>query len=318
MKWLHISNSIKRIGILAFAFLWVVPSIDADDSSLFTANVPPNVMLLIDNSGSMNNVVWHEAFDPSEDPDCDYYSNNETYYFNNTFTRTRCGNTRTLYVDSELDEWTWISGRYLNWFFSDASDDYANFGSDGLYGLDNGITSDCLIGEGQPATYSKYRRSRITAAKQVLREVICQVNAVGDVRFGLSEFFEGGDPRGGYIKVGIDDYDAVQGALLDESIDELEGTTWTPLGETLYNVYRYFQSRTNPMLGKDGVTEFPWYNMRLSGSTTSNPSNTPPSPAGEGGVFEGFEVVEPLRRMLYHGNSVTPSLPNIGFVRLWK
>ena len=279
MKWLHFSNSIKRIGMLTFVFLWVVPSIDADDSSLFTANVPPNVMLLIDNSGSMNNVVWHEAFDPSEDPDCNYYSNNETYYFNNTFTRTRCGNTRTLYVDSELDEWTWISGRYLNWFFSDASDDYADFGSDGLYGLDNGITSDCLIGEGQPATYSKYRRSRITAAKQVLREVICQVNAVGDVRFGLSEFFEGGDPRGGYIKVGIDDYDAVQGALLDESIDELEGTTWTPLGETLYNVYRYFQSRTNPMLGKDGVTEFPWYNMRLSGSTTSNPSNTPPSPA---------------------------------------
>ena len=40
--------------------------------------------------------------------------------------------------------------------------------------------------------------------------------------------------------------------------------------------------------------------------------------AGEGGVLEGFDVVEPLNRMLYQGNSVTPSLPNIGFVRLWK
>ena len=279
MKRIKISEFAERMGVLTLAFMMLVSPTRADDSSLFTVNVPPNVMLLMDNSGSMNNVVWHEAFDPSEDPECDYYSNGETYYFNGTFTTTHCGNTRTLYVDAELDEYTWISGRYLNWFFSDAADSYADFDSDGLYALNNGITSDCLIGEGQPATYAKYRRSRITAAKQVLREVICQVNAVGEVRFGLTEFFEGGDPRGGYVKVGIDDYDAAQGQLLDESIDELEGTTWTPLGETLYNVYRYFQSRWNPMLGKDGETEFPWYNLRLSGSTTSNPSNTPPSPA---------------------------------------
>jgi hypothetical protein len=29
----------------------------ADDTALFTAIVPPNVMLMIDNSGSMNNIV---------------------------------------------------------------------------------------------------------------------------------------------------------------------------------------------------------------------------------------------------------------------
>ena len=31
-----------------------------------SASVPPNVMLLIDNSGSMENIIWHDEFDPGE------------------------------------------------------------------------------------------------------------------------------------------------------------------------------------------------------------------------------------------------------------
>ncbi len=272
-------KALHRIAIFALAgFVFSFPA-RADDSSLFTANVPPNVMLLIDNSGSMNNLVWHEGYDPTVEPTCDYYDDDRTYYFSGTYTLTRCGNTRTLYSDTLIDDTTRADGRYLNWYFSDESDEYADFESDGLYALNNGVTSDCLIGEGLAPTYAKYRRSRVTAAKQVLREVICQVNAVGEVRFGLAQFYRASDPKGGYVKVAIDDYDASHGDLLNESIDELEGETWTPLGESLFNVYRYFQSRSNPIMGKDGETPFPWYNIRLSGSTTSSSSNTPPSPA---------------------------------------
>jgi hypothetical protein len=177
-----------------------------------------------------------------------------------------------------IDKRTRVDGRYLNWYFSNESDPYHDSAEDGLYALNNGRSSDCLIAQGEPATYSKYRRSRVTAARQVLREVICQVNAVGDVRFGLSQFYRGSDPKGGHVKVAIDDYDATHGALLDKGIDELEGETWTPLAETLYNVYRYFQSRTKPAYGKNGSTTFPWYNIKLSGSTTSTKSSTPPSP----------------------------------------
>jgi Tfp pilus tip-associated adhesin PilY1 len=32
-----------------------------DDTSIFTAQVPPNVMILLDNSGSMNEIMWHPA-----------------------------------------------------------------------------------------------------------------------------------------------------------------------------------------------------------------------------------------------------------------
>ena len=41
-----------------------------DDADLFATQVPPNVMLLVDNSGSMHSLVWHAAFDPSATPTC--------------------------------------------------------------------------------------------------------------------------------------------------------------------------------------------------------------------------------------------------------
>ncbi len=250
----------------------------ADDTTLFTAIVPPNVMMLIDNSGSMNNLVWHPAFDPTATPSCGNYNNNSTYSFSGNLNFSVCGNSRKLYSDTLIENRTRIDGRYLNWYFSDESDPYHDTQVDGLYALNNGTTSACLVGQGYSATYTKYRRSRVTAARQVLREVICQVNAVGDVRFGMSQFYRGSDPKGGHVKVAIDDYSATHGAALDQGIDELEGETWTPLSETLYNVYRYFQSRSNPAYGKDGSTLFPWYNIKLSGSTTSSRSTPPPTP----------------------------------------
>lgn len=36
----------------------------ADDTSFFTANVPPNVVFLADTSRSMNDVIWHPLYDP--------------------------------------------------------------------------------------------------------------------------------------------------------------------------------------------------------------------------------------------------------------
>ncbi|MFQ5473464.1 MAG: hypothetical protein ACE5FA_11350, partial [Dehalococcoidia bacterium] len=244
------------------------------DTDLFTSVVPPNVMLVVDNSGSMNHVVWHPAFDPALTPSCAVWNNDATYIFSSTLVFSRCGNQRTLYPDPNIGGWTRISGRYLNWIFSDESDSYQN----DIGSTNNGSRSACLIAEGLSPTFSKYRRSRISAAKEVLREVICNVNLKGDVRFGLSQFYRSGDPMGGYVSVPVDDYTVSQGNKIDSFIQNLAGETWTPLSETLYNVYRYFQSRTDPTIGKDGSTAFPKYDIRTNGSTTSNMSLVPPSP----------------------------------------
>jgi len=269
-----------RVPALAAALALVLPGASgrADDTALFTTTVPPNVMLLVDNSGSMNHIVWHPAYDPDVAPSCSNWNTgdpNTTWVFSSNLTITACGNTRTLYADTSLDGNTRIQERYLNWYFSDEAAPYVS----DLASLTNGTRSACLTdpsGPNLPPNYSKYRRARITAAKEVLREVVCQVNAAGEVRFGLAQFFDASDPEGGWVKVPIADWSPGHQDDIDAFIEDLAGEAWTPLSETLYNVYRYFQSRDLPALGKDGSTPFPAYPYELDGDF--DPSDAPDSP----------------------------------------
>ncbi len=272
------TNRIERWALVLLAVLGLtVPqmAMAQGDADLFTANVAPNVVLMVDNSGSMGHIVWHEKFDPTVDPTCTNWDNDSSYFYNAQLTLTECGNTRTLFPDTVAAGWTRITGRYLNWIFSDESDSYQT----DLASETNGTRSACLQAQGLTATYTKYRRSRITAAQEILREVVCSVNQAGSVRFGLANFFNDSDPEGGFVVVPVDDWSTSQETKIGNFIDDLAADSWTPLTETLYNVYRYFQSRSNPALGKDGTTEFPAYNLEVDGDTTTNLSDTPPSPA---------------------------------------
>ena len=48
---------------LALAALLTAQGVLAEgDSELFRANVPPNIMIIADNSGSMQNAVWHPDY----------------------------------------------------------------------------------------------------------------------------------------------------------------------------------------------------------------------------------------------------------------
>lgn len=52
------------IGIIAMGILFAGSTeVRADDTALFTTSVPPNVLFIFDNSGSMNNIVWHPEFE---------------------------------------------------------------------------------------------------------------------------------------------------------------------------------------------------------------------------------------------------------------
>ncbi len=51
--------------LLALLLLFVPLRAHAQgDLDLVTSVIPPNVMLLLDNSGSMANAMWPDAFDP--------------------------------------------------------------------------------------------------------------------------------------------------------------------------------------------------------------------------------------------------------------
>lgn len=271
-----------------------------DDTDLFTVAVPPNVLLLMDNSGSMNQIVWHPDFDPEAPTSCNYYTSEQQWQasdFNASYARTstRCGTTRTYYGDPEVfaaGNRMRFDPRYLNWIHSLPNGDPR---LTELASTNNGLYSACLQAEGY-TTYGKYRRARVTAGKAVLREVICNVNQAGEVRFGLGQFREpggSGDPNGGYVRVPINDYDAAaynlnggtrtHGAHLEVAIDALEGVSWTPLGETLFQAYTYFMSRNAAQLPAGASGTFPAYRYRTTnasngGRGTSTTSEIPVSP----------------------------------------
>ncbi|MCG8590339.1 MAG: hypothetical protein MJE66_13705, partial [Proteobacteria bacterium] len=235
-------------------------------------------------------------------PTCTWWNESWTYFVRDTYnfsgtnpddntvdegTYTICGNERFIGIDDTVmadGNSTRYTGRYLNWLFSDDVERDHDGDGDTIYEQiidnNNGTRSSCLTSQGRGATYSKYQRARVTAAKEILRDVICQVNAVGDVRFGLAQFQDDGDPEGGFIKVGVADYTTAHADDLNDEIDSVEGETWTPLAETLYYIYRYFmgQNSNQRPFGKDGTTRFPRYDRNLSGSGGQSSGNVPPSP----------------------------------------
>src|SRR5688572_12246809 len=122
----------------------------ADDTALFSAAVPPNVLLVIDNSGSMNEVVWHPAYDPAGDPTCNYWDDDATYMVSQssgdttatsgdtdgfrsgsyTISSSGCVATaRTIFDDPDVraaGNYTRWNGKYLNWYYSAASSTYTS------------------------------------------------------------------------------------------------------------------------------------------------------------------------------------------------
>ncbi len=346
------NTTTKRTLSAVLVFLLSASPAFSDDTALFAANYPPNVLLFVDNSGSMNIIMYHPAFDITKYPfSCDIingthygdYSytatldqNLQTVYIwgdaNSTFssidvgktdggwvastpttddpnqgyiTRKFCGQTRRLYLDGSA--WTdgsrtWWLEPYLEWYFSlDPSDTTTTYGPDDqtaaeiiaeIEDEDNG--REFITGH----YFGKHQRARISAARNIASDVIYQTNTDcpaygGDcstyydrVRFGLARFQAFGE--GGFVAVGIDEYSNNKSDL-EAAINALDARTSTPLGETLFNLYTYFMSRTSSERpkGKDDSTRFPEYEYR---TTDGFPRDV------YGGTVAGDPVQEPCQK----------------------
>jgi type IV pilus assembly protein PilY1 len=280
-------------GLLAAAAL--LPAVTAaDDTALFSNSVAPNVMILLDNSISMRQIVWHPDYDPTATPSCANWDNDTLYEYGSdqigVGSSTAPCTTINIRVDPALGATqTQFSGRYLNWL---ASPEAASVRSD-IDAQNNGTFSSCIGG----GSYDKYRRSRITAARQILSELICEVNATSAMRFGTAVFRDNGaNTDGGYVRVPIADYDAAQQTALATFASSLAAETYTPLGETLFQLYTYFMSRSTSERpygdsdgdgtpGEAGDVRFPAYsygtsNAGAGGAYYASPTdaNVPGSP----------------------------------------
>jgi type IV pilus assembly protein PilY1 len=252
-----------------------------DDIFLFSSSVAPNVLIQLDNSGSMNHIGWHPAFDPTDAYDCADFDGTLTYAIAGTASLTFCGRTRTLYHDTASVGSTLYDGRYLNWIFSSANTVQADIDD-----ASNGIR--ICQGPGSP-TYAKYQLNRLSVSKRVVLDTMCEILETKTIRFGLSVFRESNDaadedPNGGYVNVAINDDTPSQANDLEASVLNTRADAGTPLAETLFQSYTYFMSRTPSDL-PPGATAgtFPAYTYKVTpsqsgGAFTTTTTKIPASP----------------------------------------
>jgi type IV pilus assembly protein PilY1 len=255
----------------------------ADDVVLFSTQVTPNVLIVLDNSQSMREIVWHESFDPLAPTACNYFTVGTMYAFSNDTTvnvsAPNCVASRKIYADNKLGADTLYSGKYLNWLFSASSNAAYTQISQG----NNGFPSSCVGGP----SFAKYQRARLDAAKQVLKDVTCLVNLAASVRFGLATFREDDpDPNGGYVQAPVDEYNSTQASDFISALQSIDADSHTPLAEAFFQLYTYFMSRNTAeipygKLGAAGGIKFPAYQYDVSSAQKGgryNPSKAPPSP----------------------------------------
>lgn len=222
------------------------------------AGVTPNVMLVVDNSGSMNGIIWAEAFDstalypdwsPMIDHDCNpgtalreawsptdgnlHYSTlvNSRYRgtcggSTNTAPTCAAGTVRGRNADGTETRCLVLpdpvgggNTRYQG--------NYLNY----LFETYAGGTN--LTGGQIPNTY------RMAVARNVATNV---VNDNSNLRLGLTRF---NTHAGGQVLQNC----GASTAALNTSIAGLTATTWTPLAETLYEVTRYFRGMSSQYNG---------------------------------------------------------------------
>lgn len=263
-------------------------------------NVAPNFMFMIDNSGSMSNIVPASPYNPA----ATYFSdsctgtslipagksvdisiiNGEprfTYggitYQHSSITGSdpqRCFSNTATYsarllspITSYLD--ATYSGHYLNWYFG-------NYG-----GPVTGWVNRKLLSSGVVESRIEIAR---TAAKSVIDSLPLQAStpAKASVRVGLSTY-RGSD--GGALRVAVGDLTTAKVTALKSSIDTLTPSGATPLATTLADIGRYFSAGYNGnvtaveptgkvIVGDVPITEFlKQLGYRESCLNISNPGN---------------------------------------------
>ena len=253
-------SRLSKIGTFVLAGAFVAPAVAATELSLpheplsvSSSKVDPNVMLLMDTSGSMNNIIWADGYDPTKsytrwgryvyDRGWKYQEFTDDDEFDNVFLSglelVNCSG-RYGYELIRFDRFgrkleaclalpdpvgnrqTRYTGNYLNYLFSTYSDG-AN-----LHGV---IPNE----------------TRMAVAKRVAKEVIGEVE---NVRFGVARLNRSVDQKCNYRSC-WNQYKDDGGRVISAcgtsrsdvlgQIDTLSASTNTPISEALYEVTRYFR-----------------------------------------------------------------------------
>ena len=224
-----------RAGLLALslalsaASAWGAP-FDIYQLPMYSAGtVSPNVMLLIDDSGSMDNLIWADGFDVTATYTGHFNPDEGNYHITNIdTTNPSCGSnghwvsngTIKLCLPNPADSGdTRYTGNYLNYLFA-------------TYPTNNKNLTDGTIPQ----------QTRIQVARSVATNL---VNTVTGIRFGVSTF--SGDSSNNYgngaavLEACNDQSASGHTTNLLNAISGLQAERNTPLAEAMYEMTRYFR-----------------------------------------------------------------------------
>jgi type IV pilus assembly protein PilY1 len=205
----------RLLFVLVLFLLSLAGPLYGDDTSLFTVGVSPNVLVILDNSGSMNLVIYHSNYNRSTTYSGIWDSSYEQYFLYNwtyttaSYTNPYNGRTASLYYGPGDDgNGVRYSGNYLNWIFYYAS------------------ASDRT---------TLPQQTRIQLAKQV---VMSMFNSITGVNFGLMAF---NYDNGGSVTAPC----GSDLAHLTSGLNAILADNWTPLSETMVEAWLYFKGATS-------------------------------------------------------------------------
>lgn len=266
---------------------------ETSDAVLNVADVPlylsgavkPNIMLMLDNSGSMNNIVPETPYDPSTTYLASCPSANLIPEGDEVELRISSGQPRIRHGSNEYQYGAssgrrcfasglnymaklhynvspsgylpaQYTGNYLNWYFDTTTDPT---------GCSNtwSTTTSSSAGNRKPCSKSRLMIAR-SAAKSL-------VDSLDGVRMGLSTYNTATSGDGGSLLEIVGELDAAKKTAIRGKIDALSAFGNTPLAETLSDIGRYFTT---------GYT----------GNLTLHPGHSSESTASVAAVFNNHSI----------------------------
>ena len=273
---LFIKNHIKNIknlslddtGLFLFSFLFITvlmfscPQIllasnhdtFAGDTEIYGSTlttVEPNVLFIIDTSGSMNDTIV------TGDP----YDENTTYTTANICDGSSACDTNSVY------RWSWWTGAWVE-HINDVSSvncttAYDNLTTYGLYSGKLSTSGDCTgfwsysLALGNYINYVEQPGVTMTPKIDVAKDIITDlINTTTGVRIGALRFNSSDDEGGDFITFNsyttlIKDMDDIFSSpttnreALVAAVDDLSAGGYTPLAETLFEAMRYYSGGTS-------------------------------------------------------------------------
>jgi len=226
--------------ILSFVLVFPLSQALALDTDLYavtSADVPPNILIMFDNSISMNEITSGILYDPSTT-----YPFVVTDYPTKVYYKTGGGNWN-LYRDSveSIICSSVKTALQTNGFYS---------GKIKFSSSECGTTNNVNLNTGNYLNYMQMTGGPADKPKLGLAKGIIQsfINTTDGVRFGAMIFNYN---EGGHLLKEIKDMIPQNRADLHAAIGGLQGDTYTPLGETLYEAGLYFKG-ANSHFNKDG------------------------------------------------------------------